>query len=91
MINTDIEKAIDTDILFSLDCNYYYLGRKLALLLKEVIKNKGKTDNIDLIEIKDSSKILINKDTAKHYNIAFTEEILKESNIIVENGSLMNK
>ena len=91
IINTDIENALNADILFSLDCNYYYLGRKLAELLKDVIDNEGSTDSIDFIEVSDSYRVLINEDTAKLYRINFTEKILEESYFIIEDKKVIRR
>ena len=91
IINTDIENALNADILFSLDCNYYYLGRKLAELLKDVIDNEGSTDSIDFIEVSDSYRVLINEDTAKLYRINFTEEILKDSYFVIEDKKVIRR
>lgn len=91
MINTDFESALNVDILFSLDFNYYYLGRKLASLLVKVIDNNISTDGIDFVKVEDSHKLLLNKDVANSYNINFTENILKNSSIIVSNGNIMRR
>ncbi|WP_297297774.1 ABC transporter substrate binding protein [uncultured Brachyspira sp.] len=89
IINTDIENALNSDILFSLDCNYYYLGRKLALLLKYVMDNDGKTDSIDFVQVMDSYEILLNKDTSKTYQINFSDEIIEKSSIIISNRNVI--
>lgn len=89
IINTDIENALNSDILFSFDCNYYYLGRKLALLLKYVMDNDGKTDSIDFVQVMDSYEILLNKDTSKTYQINFSDEIIEKSSIIISNRNVI--
>lgn len=89
IINTDIENALNSDILFSLDCNYYYLGRKLALLLNEVMKNNGKTEGIEFVEVTDSYEILLNKDISKMYQINFSDKIVEKSSIIISNRNVI--
>ncbi|CRF35155.1 hypothetical protein BRSU_2469 [Brachyspira suanatina] len=91
LINTDISDAVNTAILFSLDFNYYYMGRQLALLLNDVINNNGKTEGLNFVKLSDSYKILINEDIAKTYNIKFTEEILNKSSLLIKDGQLIKK
>ena len=91
IINTDISDALNVGILFSLDFNYYYLGRELALLLDKIIKNNRKTEGIDFINVSNSYKILLNEDIANHYNIKFSEEILDTSSLIVKDGNIIRK
>lgn len=91
LINTDISDAINTATLFSLDFNYYYMGRQLALLLNDVINNNGKTEGLNFVRLSDSYKILLNEDIAKEYNIKFTEEILDKSSLLIKDGQLIKK
>ena len=91
LINTDISEAVNTAILFSLDFNYYYLGRQLALLLDDVINNNRKTDRLNFVQLSDSYRILINEDVANEYNIKFTEEIVDKSSIIIKDGKVIRK
>lgn len=91
MINSDIEDALNVSILFSLDFNYYSLGRELALLLDKVIKNNGKTENIDFVKLENPYKILINEDIAENYDIEFTDEILEKSSLIIKDGNIIRK
>ena len=91
IINTDLEYAFNVDILFSLDFNYYYLGRQLALLLAKVIDNSGSTDGIDFVKAKDSHILLLNEDVARSRNVNFTEDLLKNSSIIISNGNIMRR
>ncbi|MBW5408806.1 hypothetical protein E6A50_00240, partial [Brachyspira hampsonii] len=91
LINTDISEAVNTTVLFSLDFNYYYLGRQLALLLNDVINNNGKTEGLNFVKLSDSYRILINEDIAKEYNIKFTKEILDKSSIVIRDGKVIRK
>lgn len=91
IINTDLEYAFNVDILFSLDFNYYYLGRQLALLLAEVIDNSVSTDGIDFVKADDSYILLLNKDVAESRNITFTENVLTNSSIIISNGNIIRR
>ena len=91
MINTDLESALNVGILFSLDFNYYYLGRQLALLLSKVIDNNGSTDGIDFVKVEDAYRLLLNTDAAKLCNINFTEEILEKRYIMISNGNILRK
>ncbi|PTY39135.1 ABC transporter substrate-binding protein [Brachyspira hampsonii] len=91
LINTDISEAVNSAILFSLDFNYYYLGRQLAFLLNDVINNNGKTEGLNFVQLSDSYRILINEDIAKDYNLKFTEEILDKSSIVIRDGQVIRK
>ena len=91
LINTDISEAVNTAILFSLDFNYYYLGRQLALLLNDVINNNRRTDGLNFVQLSDSYRILINEDAAKEHNIKLTEEILDISSILIKDGKVIRK
>ncbi len=91
MINTDISDALNAGILFSLDFNYYYLGRELAMLLGKVIENNYKTEGLDFVKVSNAHRILINEDVASSYNIKFTDEILKKSYLIVRDGKAIGK
>lgn len=91
LINTDISEAVNTAILFSLDFNYYYLGRQLALVLNEVINNNGKTEGLGFVQLSDSYKILVNEDVAEEYDIKLTEKILNISSLIIKDGDVIKK
>lgn len=91
LINTDISEAVNTVILFSLDFNYYYLGRQLALVLNEVINNNGKTEGLDFLKLSDSYKILVNEDIAEEYDIKLTEEIQDISSFLIKDGKVIKK
>ncbi|WP_300369130.1 ABC transporter substrate binding protein [Brachyspira sp.] len=91
IINTDIIDAINVGILFSLDFNYYYLGRQLALMLDKIIKNNSKTEDIDFIEVSNSYRIFVNEDIGNHYNIKFSDEILEISSLILKGGNIIRK
>ena len=91
LLNTDISEAINTSILFSLDFNYYYLGRQLALLLNDVINNKRKTEGLNFLKLSDSYRILLNEDVAEEYNIKFTDEIKNKSSLIIKDGKVTRK
>ena len=91
LINTDISEAVNTAILFSLDFNYYYLGRQLALVLNEVINNNGKTEGVDFLKLSDSYEILVNEDIAEEYDIKLTEEIHNISSFLIKDGKVIKK
>ncbi|AEM23478.1 hypothetical protein Bint_2884 [Brachyspira intermedia PWS/A] len=91
LINTDVSEAVNTAILFSLDFNYYYLGRQLALLLNDVINNNGKTEGLGFVQLSDSYKILVNEDIAEEYDIKLTEEILDISSLLIKDGKVIKK
>ena len=91
LINTDISEAVNTAILFSLDFNYYYLGRQLALVLNEVINNNGKTEGVEFLKLSDSYKMLINEDVAEEYDIKFTKEIQDISSFLIKDGKKKKK
>ncbi|MEI0495006.1 ABC transporter substrate binding protein [Brachyspira intermedia] len=91
LINTDISEAVNTAVLFSLDFNYYYLGRQLALVLNEVINNNGKAEGLNFLKLSDSYKILINEDIAEEYDVKFTKEIENISSLLIKDGKVIKK
>lgn len=89
IITTDIESALEGDVLFSIDINYYRMGRITANMVYDIIKENKKHD-IDLINIEDANEILINEDIAKSLNIVLSDDIKNKATIIIRDGKAVN-
>lgn len=89
VISTDIDSAKEGDVLFSLDINYYRMGRKTADLIYDIIKNK-KDSSVDMIDMHENNEILINEDVAKKLNIVLSEDIKNNADFIIKDGKVLN-
>ena len=92
IMSADPSSAEKADILVAWGFNYYKMGRVTGKLIADILKGKKPVDipTIFLTDPSDSD-LLINLDVAKELGINVPRKILRDANMIVENGELTKK
>ena len=93
IFSADVTGAMTGGCLLASGFNYYKAGRATGDIIVDILKNGKKPDEIPvrfMTEPSDSD-FLIDLDAAKNCGITIPSELLKQANLIFENGKLRER
>ncbi len=93
IFSADVTGAMTGGCLLASGFNYYKAGRATGDIIVDILKNGKKPDEIPvrfMTEPSDSD-FLIDLDVAKNCGITIPSELLKQANLIFENGKLRER